>query len=403
MSFNNTPSSLKLHIGILGKTNVGKSSLINKITNQPISIVSQISGTTTDVVYKSMEIIGLGPVVFLDTAGYDDKSNLSNERLKQTKLAINKMDLALFLFTNEIDEEDLIWTKYLLANNKKIIPIINKTDILSKEKIENIKKSIFKELKITPILISCIQKDTTLELFEVIKSVKQDNFTEKTLTSNLCSQGDCVLLVMPQDIQAPKGRLILPQVQTIRELLDKKCVIHCCTTDTFITTLNTLKNNPKLIITDSQVFKFVYENKPKDSLLTSFSILQAAQKGNIKDFIEATNYINKLNNNSKILIAEACTHAPATEDIGKIKIPNMLKKLYPNIKIDFVSGCDFPEKFNKSNDTDYDLIIHCGCCMFNSQFMLARQKKSKEAKIPMTNYGIFIAYINNILDKVCIP
>ena len=233
---------------------------------------------------------------------------------------------------------------------------------------------------------------------ELLRKVPED-FQKLTLTQNLCKEDDVVLLVMPQDIQAPKGRLILPQVQIIRELLDKKCSVISCTTDKFVHTLNLLKNPPTLIITDSQVFKFVYENKPSESKLTSFSVLLAANKGDINQFVEGAKQISKLTEKSKVLIAEACTHAPLTEDIGTVKIPNMLKKFVGSeISITHVNGNDFPKDLSQ-----FDLIIHCGACMFNRSYVLSRQNQAELSKIPMTNYGIAIAYMTGIMDKIQIP
>ena len=223
-----------------------------------------------------------------------------------------------------------------------------------------------------------------------------DNSSDNSIIGNLAGENDTVLLVMPQDIQAPKGRLILPQVQTLRELLDKKCLVMSCTTDKLEAMLKAMVNPPKLIITDSQVFKTVFELKPKESILTSFSVLFAKHKGDIDYFVEGARTIGKLNNNSKVLIAEACTHAPLTEDIGREKIPAMLRKRFGNdIHIDMVSGHDFPENLD-----GYDLIIHCGACMFNRKFMMNRVAKAKEQNIPMTNYGVTIAYIQGILDYI---
>ena len=238
-----------------------------------------------------------------------------------------------------------------------------------------------------------------LILFGQLTRSLPEDFESESITGSLAREGDVVLLVMPQDIQAPKGRLILPQVQVIRELLDKKCIVQCVTTDKLEEGLSALADPPKLIITDSQAFKIVYDKKPKESMLTSFSVLLAGYKGDLKYFAESARAIENLTENSRVLIAEACTHAPLEEDIGRVKIPAMLrKKAGQGLKIDVVAGADFPE-----NLTGYDLIIHCGSCMFNKKHVLSRVEKARAAKVPMTNYGVVIAYLSGILDKISLP
>lgn len=390
----------RLHIGIFGNTNAGKSSLMNMIIGQEYSIVSTVNGTTTDAVSKAMEFPGLGPVVFIDTAGFNDKTELSEFRLKKTYDALSKCDLILAVISNQelqsnspeaiLNEDGFI---KIIKSQKPVIWVITKSkNCAAENKSENeidekIKKTISK-IQIfkdnPPVFVDSVTGWNKNLLFEKINSTVPKN-TEPALTENFCKPGENVLLVMPQDTQAPKGRLILPQVETIRDLLDRKVLIHSCTDDTFLQVLESLKNPPDLIITDSKLFKFVNENKPETSRLTSFSILQAAHKGDLQQFLEGAKAISTLTNNSKVLIAEACTHSPATEDIGTVKIPNLLKKMAPDIQIDFTRGTDFDLQ-NKN----YDLIIHCGGCMFNRSYMLARQEMAKKAGIPMTNYGIFI-------------
>lgn len=402
MSLNNVANSERLHITIIGKTNSGKSSLINAITNQDVAIVSDQKGTTTDSVNKAMELPKIGAVVFTDTAGFDDTTEIGELRIEKTKKATEKADIAILVISANDEEllnstplrQEREWINNIKKNKTPIIIVLNKIDIASEiDKVENIIKDT---LGVSPIKISSKQKIGIEEIHNAILQNIPEDYGQQSITRGLVKEDDTVLLVMPQDIQAPKGRLILPQVQTIRELLDKKCVVISCTTDKLSQALNSLKNPPKLIITDSQVFKQVYEMKPEQSLLTSFSVLFAAYKGDIELFIEGAKHFENINESSKILIAEACTHAPQTEDIGRVKIPNMLRKRFgKEISIDIVSGTNFPEDL-----TLYDLIIHCGACMFNRKYVLSRVEKVKKQQVPITNYGIAIAYLTGILDKI---
>ena len=280
------------------------------------------------------------------------------------------------------------------AKNIPVIPIINKADI--RKDITYISDSIEKEFGQKPIVVSAKNKQGMEEIrLGILEKLPQD-FEQPSITGDLVSENDLVLLVMPQDIQAPKGRLILPQVQTMRELLDKKCLIMSCTTDKLQQTLKALAYPPKLIITDSQVFKTVYEQKPAESLLTSFSVLMAGYKGDIRQFIEGASAIDRLTESSCVLIAEACAHAPMTEDIGRVKIPRLLrKKIGDGLHIDMVSGSDFPKDLS-----GYDLIIHCGACMFNRKHVMNRLESASSQQVPMTNYGITLAHLMGILDKI---
>ncbi|MDO4780307.1 MAG: [FeFe] hydrogenase H-cluster maturation GTPase HydF [Bacteroides sp.] len=402
MSLSNVANSERLHITIIGKTNSGKSSLINAITNQEVAIVSDYKGTTTDSVNKAMELPKIGAVVFTDTAGFDDNTEIGNLRVEKTRRAIEKTDIAIVVIS--ADDQDLLsdnplkqekeWITNIKKSKTPTILVLNKIDTVSEtDTVENLIK---KTLGLSPIKISSKQRIGIEEIHNAILQNIPEDYGQQSITRGLVKEDDTVLLVMPQDIQAPKGRLILPQVQTIRELLDKKCVIISCTTDKLANALNSLKNPPKLIITDSQVFKQVYEMKPEQSLLTSFSVLFAAYKGDIELFVQGAKHFEKINERSKILIAEACTHAPQTEDIGRVKIPNMLRKRFgEGISIDIVSGTSFPDDL-----TVYDLIIHCGACMFNRKYVLSRVEKVKIQKVPITNYGIAIAYLTGILDKI---
>ena len=395
---NDTPNASRLHIGVFGRTNSGKSSLINKLTGQSVSIVSDISGTTTDLVYKAMEFHPLGPCVFIDTAGFDDESELAVKRIEKTKLAGEKTDIAIMVISAENNSfaencQELTWYEYFKKKNIPVIFIINKSD-LSLENAKILSAKIEEFTKEKPLIISCINDNDTTEIKNaLIRKIPQD-YDTASITGNLVNEDDVIMLVMPQDIQAPKGRLILPQVQTIRELLDRKCITICVTADKIKQGLSSLVKPPKLIITDSQVFPLVYETKPKESMLTSFSILFAAYKGDLTYYIEGAKAIDTLTENSRVLIAECCTHAPLAEDIGRVKIPNMLRKRFgKKLIIEHVSGTDFPKDLAK-----YDLIIQCGGCMFNRRYILSRIDRAKQQKIPMTNYGVTIAHITGILE-----
>ncbi len=390
---NSTPQSNRLNIALFGCRNSGKSSLINALTGQETALVSDVPGTTTDLVHKAIEIKGLGPCVLIDTPGFDDEGKLGEMRREQTLKAIDKTDIALLLCGENIPEE-LNWARLLSEKRIPVILILNKSDEL--DRTEKIALDIQNKLGKYPVVISAKEKTNLNNLFENIISLLPENFQQPSILGDRVGEGDLVLLVMPQDIQAPKGRLILPQAQTLRELLDRRCLVICCVTEQLQATLQALSYPPKLIITDSQVFKTVYDQKPSESKLTSFSVLFAENKGDIEYFKKSVETIGNLNETSRVLIAEACTHAPQTEDIGRVKIPAMLrKKIGDKLQIDIVSGKDFP-----INLSAYDLIIHCGACMFNRKHVLNRVEQAKQQHVPMTNYGIVIAYLNGILDKI---
>ena len=394
MSLNNTPSANRLHIALFGRRNSGKSSLINAMTGQDTALVSNIPGTTTDPVSKAIELHGIGPCVLIDTPGFDDEGTLGEMRIERTLKAIERTDIALLLCEEKDLQMEKEWMQQLKAKNIPVILILNKADI--RENVSSIVAHIESELQQKPIVVSA-QKAKGLEDIRlgILEKLPQD-FEQPSITGDLVSENDLVLLVMPQDIQAPKGRLILPQVQTMRELLDKKCLIMSCTTDKLSQTLQALARPPKLIITDSQVFKTVYEQKPAESLLTSFSVLMAGYKGDIRQFIEGASAIDSLTESSHVLIAEACAHAPMTEDIGRVKIPRLLRqKIGEGLHIDMVSGSDFPKDLSK-----YDLIIHCGACMFNRKHVMNRLESASTQQVPMTNYGITLAHLMGILDKI---
>ena len=394
MSLNNTPSANRLHIALFGRRNSGKSSLINALTGQDTALVSNIPGTTTDPVSKAMELHGIGPCVLIDTPGFDDEGTLGEMRIERTLKAIERTDIALLLCEEKDLQVEKEWMQQLKSKNIPVILILNKSDI--RANTPSIVAQIESELQQKPIAISAKEKQGMEEIrIAILEKLPQD-FEQPFITGNLVGENDLVLLVMPQDIQAPKGRLILPQVQTMRELLDKKCLIMSCTTDKLAQTLQALAYPPKLIITDSQVFKTVYEQKPEESMLTSFSVLMAGYKGDIRQFIEGASAIDSLTENSRVLIAEACAHAPMTEDIGRVKIPRLLrKKIGEGLQIDMVSGSDFPKDLSM-----YDLIIHCGACMFNRKHVMNRLESASTQRVPMTNYGITLAHLMGILDKI---
>lgn len=391
---NSTPNANRLHIAIFGRCNSGKSSLINALTGQDTALVSAVPGTTTDLVNKAMEIHGIGPCVFIDTPGFDDEGELGEMRIARTLQAIERTDIALLLCEDGDLEEEQQWIQQLNSRHIPVILILNKSD--RRECAADVAARIEKVCGKTPITVSAKEHTGIEAVYQAILRKLPADFGQQTITGNLVQEGDLVLLVMPQDIQAPKGRLILPQVQTMRELLDKKCLVMSCTTDQLANTLEALSRAPRLIITDSQVFHEVYRLKPESSLLTSFSVLMAGYKGDIHYYIESAAAIGSLTPQSRILIAEACTHAPLSEDIGRVKLPRLLrKKVGESLHIDIVSGTDFPTDLSS-----YELIIHCGGCMFNRKYVLSRIDRARCQHIPMTNYGVAIACLNGILDKI---
>lgn len=403
MNLVHTPNANRLHIALFGKRNSGKSSLINALTGQDTALVSDTPGTTTDPVQKAMEIHGIGPCLFIDTPGFDDEGELGNRRIERTWKAVEKTNIALLLCagggsaeeTGEPDfTEELHWLEQLKAKNIPTILLINKADI--RKNTASLAIRIKETFGSQPIPVSAKEKTGVELIRQAILEKLPEDFDQQSITGNLVTEGDLVLLVMPQDIQAPKGRLILPQVQTMRELLDKKCLIMSCTTDKLRETLQALSRPPKLIITDSQVFKTVYEQKPEESRLTSFSVLFAGYKGDIRYYVKSASAIGSLTESSRVLIAEACTHAPLFEDIGRVKLPHLLRKrIGEKLSIDIVAGTDFPQDL-----TPYSLVIHCGACMFNRKYVLNRIERARLQNVPMTNYGVAIAFLNGILNQI---
>lgn len=392
-----TLKSMRLHIGIFGKTNVGKSSFLNRITSQNISIVSEIAGTTTDVVEKSMELLPIGPVAFLDTAGIDDETELGEKRLEKTLSVINRTDVAVIVCDfNGIDE----YEKSLIEKFKSLkIPyliVINKNDekSIDEEQYQEILEITGDEKRI--LKTSVVSDDEIVYKFKnsLVKLLPEDFVNSPKIAGDLIEEGSTVILVIPIDKEAPKGRIILPQVQTIRDLLDSNCLSYVVKETELKSALENLKTPPSLVITDSQAFKQVAEIVPEDVPLTSFSILFARLKGDLKAFAKGAEAIENLKDGDKVLILESCTHHAIEDDIGRVKIPNLLKKKTgKNLIIDNYAGHEFPDI------SDYSLIIHCGACMTNRREVLSRILKANEKNIPITNYGIAISYCLGILPR----
>lgn len=387
-----TPKSERHHIAFFGRCNSGKSSLINALTGQSVAVVSEVKGTTTDAVSKAMELPGLGACVLIDTPGYDDVSILGAQRVERTIKAADQADIAVMLFTAQWGEEEQRWIAELRAREVAIVPVLSQADRL--EGATALAEAIERDTKLKPIIVSAVTGEGLPALYDALsRAVVRE---ERTILQGLVEKGDTILLVMPQDASAPKGRLIQPQVQTIRELLDRHCTVVSCTTEGMPEALKALAASPDLIITDSQVFDAVYKLKPADSRLTSFSVLFARYKGDINTFVEGAKALKTLTPTSRVLIAEACTHVPQNEDIGRVKLPAMLrKKISPDLNIEVVSGHEFPQDL-----TSYDLVIHCGACMFNSRHVLNRIARARIQDVPITNYGITIAALTGILDRI---
>lgn len=394
MSLTSTPSANRLHIGIFGKRNSGKSSLINAITGQNTAVTSDIAGTTTDPVYKAMEIHGIGPCMLIDTAGFDDEGSLGALRVEKTRDALAKTDVAIMLFCDADLTREREWIGALRAQKTPVVAVVNKADILPN--VPEIAEAVHTAFGLFPVVASAKDGAGVKDVIEAVIRQMPEDYEKKSVTGGLVSDGDVVLLVMPQDIQAPKGRLILPQVQTIRDLLDNRCVVIGVTADKLDAGLAALARPPRLIITDSQAFPQVYAKKPPETLLTSFSVLMAGVKGDINAFVEGAAAIDALTKDSRVLIAEACTHAPLEEDIGRVKLPRLLRaRISGELAVDIVSGPDFPDDIS-----GYSLIIHCGACMFNRRYVLARIEKARAAGVPITNYGVALAKLGGILDRI---
>ena len=397
MSTQSTPRSNRFHIGLFGNRNAGKSSLINALTGQEISLVSPVAGTTTDPVYKSFELIGVGPVVFVDTAGLDDQGDLGQLRVEKTRQALEKTDLAILVLTGAPDDQELAWLAAIKEKKVPLLVLLNKADLLEDPQAQA--DSLSQALGLSVMAVSAQTGENISELLQAIMKLVPDDFWDRTLLGNMVGPGDLVLLVMPQDTEAPKGRLILPQVQTTRELLDKKCTVVSCTTDCLPNALAALAHPPKLIITDANSFPQVWAQKPEESILTAFTILFAGYKGDIHAFLEGAAAVEALTENSRVLIAEACSHTHNDEDIGRKRLPALLrKKAGQGLTIEHVQGNDFPQDLSP-----YDLVIHCGACMFNRRHVMGRIAQAQQQRVPITNYGIVLAAVSGILDQVAIP
>lgn len=403
-----TPKSLRLKIGIYGRTNAGKSSLINLITNQKVSIVSDIKGTTTDSVQKAMELFPIGPITIVDTPGLADDSSLKDERFKTTTNNLKNSDIAILVISDGIwkDEENFV---YDICKDEKIplLVILNKSDLqLDSQNALNIiseKKLPYLSISVKNLSQDDFQKEKFLNDFtnNLLKLIPEDFISPQTILGDLLPQkaSPLVVLITPIDLQAPKGRLILPQVQTIRDTLDNEAIVTIVKENNYVPFLEKLNTKPDLVVCDSQCVKFITDNTPEEIPCTTFSILFSRLKGEMQTFAKGAATIKKLTSDSKVLIAEACTHHPTQEDIGRVKIPNMLhKKINNEIKIDYCAGKDFPE-----NLSEYDLIIHCGGCMLTRREQLLRISEAKKHNVPITNYGMAISVMQDSITKVLSP
>lgn len=395
--FMKTLKSLRLHIGIFGKTNVGKSAFLNRITNQDISIVSEIAGTTTDVVEKSMELLPVGAVVFLDTAGINDTTALGKERIEKTMKVINRTDVAVIICDYKgFDEYEIGLVKKFEELKIPFMVVVNKSDIeeISDVALEKIKSVVGEN---TPILKTSATSDKEIVFkfkAKLVKMLPEDFVNSPKIVGDLVPSKSTVILVIPIDKEAPKGRIILPQVQTIRDLLDSDCLSYSVKVSELAEAINNLKESPALVVTDSQAFREVSQIVPENIPLTSFSILFARLKGDLKAFAEGAKAIDELKDGDKVLILESCTHHAIEDDIGRVKIPNLLlKKTGKNLVIENYAGHDLPDI------SKYNLIIHCGACMTNRREVLSRILLANEKGIPITNYGMTISYCLGIMDR----
>ena len=394
---NKTPNANRLHIAIFGKRNMGKSTLINAITNQNIAIVSDYAGTTTDPVYKAMEILPIGPVVLIDTAGFDDEGSLGELRIEKTLEVIKKTDIALLVVDSKgFSYFDVNIINKLKETNTPFIVVLNKSDL-------NDSNCIFlEELKTEDYIftqVSAKEKIRIEELKNLIIKHSPKSFEQPSILGELINPGDHVVLVTPIDTGMPKGRLILPQVQMIRDILDNDAIVHQCKEKELRYLLDTLKIKPKLVITDSQVFSSVSADTPEDIALTSFSILFAKYKGDLFKLVEGAKALKNLKAGDKVLIAEACTHHAQPDDIGTVKIPRWIKShINSDIIFEFTSGRDYPDNLH-----EYKLVIHCGACTLNRKEMLNRIESSLEKGTPIINYGLCIAYLHGIFERALKP
>lgn len=392
---NNTPASERLHIALAGRCNSGKSSLLNAITGQDVALVSPAAGTTTDPVRKAIELPGAGPCTIVDTPGLDDTGSLGSLRTGRTRHELSRADMIIAF----LDSDDTRWSARFVAElrsyGKPVIALLSRIDLLpgASTGITALSQAI--DAKVIGVSSTTGRGIPTL-LQAIAEAARRD---EITLTGSLAPEGSTVVLVMPQDPQAPRGRIILPQVQTLRELLDKHCTAICCTPDRLQATLSALSSPPDLVITDSQVFGPVAAIIPPEVPLTSFSVLMAGYKGDLPLFVKGSEALENLTPASRVLIAEACSHTPQNEDIGRVKIPRLLRnRVGEGLQIDIVSGSDFPEDL-----TIYNLVVHCGGCMFTRSHVMERVERLRQAGIPVTNYGILLARAAGILPRISLP
>lgn len=389
MSLNSTPSGNRIHISFFGRRNAGKSSVINAVTGQNLSVVSDTKGTTTDPVYKTMELLPLGPVMMIDTPGMDDKGDLGKLRVQKTKAVLRKTDIAVWVIDSTVglEESEKEWIALLKERNVSVLIVWNKMDLVSE-------KPMF-DSEIPQVFVSASCRQGIEELKDTLARFALVEKKEQPLVADLVKPLDTVILVVPIDDSAPKGRLILPQQQVIRELLEVGAVSIVVKDTEYKELLDTMKDRPKLVITDSQVFEQVSKNTSESIPLTSFSILMARKKGFLKIASEGVRVLDEIGDGDKILIAEGCTHHRQCEDIGTVKLPNWIRK-YTQAEPEFVfsSGVEFPEDLSA-----YKLVIHCGGCMLNEREMHYRMQWAKEQNIPFTNYGIAIAHMNHILER----
>ena len=403
-----TPKANRVHIGFFGRCNAGKSTLINMLTDQPVSLVSEVAGTTTDPVSKSMEILPLGPVVITDTAGIDDTTELGTLRMEKTEEVVKKINLAVYVLRTDEEPtaDDMHWLGLLKQNNVPIALFINEINAENKEENKVDASAYVETHKGLSDLATVIgsadftSKTKRLELLDLLGGLTPlDVEGDQTLLQGLVEEGDTIILVCPIDSAAPKGRLILPQVQTIREILDYKGLALVCQTEELPAMINSLKNPPKMVICDSQAFDRVDELTPDTIPLTSFSILMARFKGKLQDLVAGVKAIKNLKPGSKVLISEGCTHRRQCDDIGTVKIPNLLKKQgHTDLQLEFTSGGAFPKDVSQ-----YDLIIHCGACMLTRREVLRRIECAVVQGTPIVNYGVLIAALHGILERAISP
>ena len=413
-----TPKANRVHIGFFGRCNAGKSTLINMLTDQPVSLVSEVAGTTTDPVSKSMEILPLGPVVITDTAGIDDTTELGALRMEKTEEVVKKINLAVYVLRTDEEptSDDMHWLGLLKQNNVPVALFVNEinaenkknieSNTANKDKVESNTSDYIKSHKGLGDLATVIgsadftSNEKRLELLDLLGGLTPlDVEGEQTLLQGLVEEGDAIILVCPIDSAAPKGRLILPQVQTIREILDYKGLALVCQTEELPSMINSLTHPPKMVICDSQAFDRVDELTPDTIPLTSFSILMARFKGKLQDLVAGVNAIKNLKPGSKVLISEGCTHRRQCDDIGTVKIPNLLKKQgHTDLQLEFTSGGAFPKDVSQ-----YDLIIHCGACMLTRREVLRRIECAVVQGTPMVNYGVLIAALHGILERAISP